>query len=590
MKSLQIYTLFIICLQITNAYCIIDVVRSCISMKDVKKYINTALGRESADLILKGGKVIDVFCGTIIEADVAIADGVICGVGEYNGKNTVNLSGKYIMPGFVDAHMHIESSMVTPAEYAKTVMPHGVTTVIADPHEITNVCGEHGLEFMKKSAQNVPLDINFMLPSCVPATPFEHSGAVLTAADTKRLSPQFFGIGEMMNYPGILSCDNETLGKLCSGIIDGHAPLVSGSELDAYASAGIKTDHECSSTDEVMEKISKGMYVLIREGTLSKDLKRLISALNPYTLRRLCFCTDDRFIGEIRRDGSIDYCIRRASALGINPIDAIIMATLNAAECYGMKDKGAIAPSYAADIVVSEDLELTKITHVYKGGVLVSKNGKVLFDAPSVDTSGVTDSVHLSKTDADFFRFEPQSDKFTAIELVPQSIITKKTMALKGDALSKVCVIERHHNIGTKGFGFVTNYGIKSGAIASSIGHDSHNIIVIGDNDADMATAVNALGKAGGIAVCSNGEVLSYLPLEIAGLMSSKPTEAVIELHDKLYESSRAVGITDKIDPILSLAFLPLPVIPEIRVTDMGLFDVTRFEFEEVISANSVLP
>lgn len=582
MKSLQIYTLFIICLQITNAYYIIDVVRSCIIMKDVKKYINTALGRESADLILKGGKVIDVFCGTIIEADVAIANGVICGVGEYNGKNTVNLSGKYIMPGFVDAHMHIESSMVTPAEYAKTVMPHGVTTVIADPHEITNVCGEHGLEFMKKSAQSVPLDINFMLPSCVPATPFEHSGAVLTAADTKRLSPQFFGIGEMMNYPGILSCDSETLSKLCSGIIDGHAPLVSGSELDAYASAGIKTDHECSSTDEVMEKISKGMYVLIREGTLSKDLKRLISALNPYTLRRLCFCTDDRFIGEIRRDGSIDYCIRRASALGINPIDAIIMATLNAAECYGMKDKGAIAPSYAADIVVSEDLELTKITHVYKGGVLVSKNGKVLFDAPSVDTSGVTDSVHLSKIDAEFFRFEPQSDKFTAIELVPQSIITKKTMALKGDALSKVCVIERHHNIGTKGFGFVTNYGIKSGAIASSIGHDSHNIIVIGDNDADMATAVNALGKAGGIAVCSNGEVLSYLPLEIAGLMSSKPTEAVIELHDKLYESSRAVGITDKIDPILSLAFLPLPVIPEIRVTDMGLFDVTRFEFEEI--------
>lgn len=545
----------------------------------VKEYIDTAMGRRKADLVLKNGKITDVFSGEIFTADIAITNGKICGVGEYSADNEIDLKGKYVLPGLVDTHMHIESSMVTPSEYAKAVMPHGVTTVIADPHEITNVCGEKGLEFMKKSADTVPLDINFMLPSCVPATPFEHSGAVLTAADTKRLSPEFFGIGEMMNYPGIINADEETLGKLVGDKLDGHAPLVSGHDLDAYVDAGIKTDHECGNIEEMLEKIRKGMYILIREGTLSKDLSRLIGGVNRYTMRRCMFCSDDGFIGEVVKRGTADYFIRKAISAGIEPIDAIIMATLNAAECYGMKDKGAIAPSYRADLVVSEDLQLTKITQVYKDGRLVAENGKALFDAAPCDTADVTKSVHLQNITAEFFDFTPKTDKFTAIELVPDAIITKKVTVSGTDGLSKVCVIERHHNIGTKGFGYVTNYGIKNAAIASSIGHDSHNIIVIGDNNSDMALAVNTLGNDGGIAVCQSGKVLAYLPLEIAGLMSIKPAEEVIGLHDKLYAAAKAVGVTDKVDPILSLAFLPLPVIPEIRVTDMGLFDVTKFEF-----------
>ena len=339
--------------------------------------------RIAPDLILKGGNVVDVFSGRVIKADVIIKDGIICGVGSYSGENEQDVSGKYIMPGFIDSHVHIESSMTQPSEYAKAVMPHGITTVIADPHEITNVCGEDGLEFMLKSAKNIPLDVNLMLPSCVPATPFEHTGANLDAKTTQKLAPKFFGIGEMMNYPGIVSGDDETLGKLCLDIVDGHAPLLSGHELDAYASAGIKTDHECSVIEEMTEKISKGMYILLREGTLSLDVAKLIKGVTPYTLRRCAFCTDDRFVGEIIRDGSIDHCIRKAVSLGLNNIDAIIMATLNACEIYGMKNKGAIAPSYVADIVVADDLNLSSISQVYKNGKLVCENGKALFECES---------------------------------------------------------------------------------------------------------------------------------------------------------------------------------------------------------------
>lgn len=541
-------------------------------------YADTAAGREEPDLILKNGNVVDVFGGIIRKADVIVKNGVICGVGKYDGKNIVDVTDKYVMPGFIDAHVHIESSMTVPGEYAKAVMPHGVTTVIADPHEITNVCGEDGLKFMKSAAGKTPLDINLMLPSCVPAAPFEHAGAELTAADTKRLAPQFFGIGEMMNYPGVISGDYETLEKLCLPIIDGHAPLLTGRELDAYAAAGIKSDHECTNTDEAFEKISKGMYVLLREGTLSKDIAKLAGTVTPYTLRRCAFCTDDRFIGEIIRDGSIDYCIRKSVSLGLSPTDTIIMATQSACEMYGMKNKGAIAPSYIADIVVADDLNLTSIYQVYKNGSLVCENGRALFDCECADLSSVTNTVHLPKITADFFADDISGD-IDAIELIPESIITKKVRANASDRLSKVCVIERHKNLGTKGIGYVVNYGIKGGAIAASIGHDSHNVIVIGDNDTDMACAVNALGKSGGIAVCSNGKILAEMELKIAGLMSVKPADEVTAEHDALYTAAGKLDINDKIDPFLSLFFLPLPVIPEIRITDSGLFDVTKFEF-----------
>lgn len=549
-----------------------------IIMNNIKTHIDTAMGRTAPDIILKGGNVVDVFCGKIIKADVIIKDGIICGVGDYSGENEINIEGKYVMPGFVDAHVHIESSMTSPREYAKAVMPRGVTTVIADPHEITNVCGENGLAFMKEESEKVPLDIKLMLPSCVPATPFEHSGAVLTAADTQRLSKDFFGIGEMMNYPGILSCDSETLGKLCSDIIDGHAPLLFGHELDAYACAGIKSDHECSLVNEMTEKISKGMYVFLREGTLSRDIAKLVDGVTAHTLRRCAFCTDDRFAGKILRDGSIDHCIRKAVSLGLDSIDAIIMATLNACEMYGLKNRGSIAPSYAADIVIADDLNLNSIYRVYKDGALVCENGEALFDCESADTSKVTDTVHLPKITDKFFA-DIKKDTFPAIELIPKSIITKKVTAKKEDRLSKVCIIERHKNTGNKGIAYVTNYGITNGAVASSVGHDSHNIAVIGDNDSDMALAVNTLGSGGGIAVCSGGSVIASMSLDIAGLMSLKSAAEVTAEHDALYEAAKSLKISDKFDPFLSLAFLSLPVIPEIRITDSGLFDVTEFKF-----------
>ncbi len=540
--------------------------------------INAALGKCDADLILKGGNVYNVFTGELQTADIAVKDGFICGVGSYSGKNEHDVSGKYILPGFIDSHMHIESSMVTPDEYAKAAMAHGVTTVIADPHEITNVCGEDGLKFMKECAETVPLDIHFMLPSCVPATPFEHSGSVLTAADTQRLAKDFFGIGEMMNYPGVLAADPEVMGKLVDGkVIDGHAPLLDGRELDAYVCAGIKTDHECSLASELQEKIGKGMYIMLREGTLSKDIEKLAPGVTPQNSRYCLFCTDDRFIGEIAKDGSIDFCIKRAVQCGIDEKAAVNMATINAAQCYGLKI-GALAPSYAADILVCDSLTPGRIFEVYKDGKLAVKDGVPTFSGKTADTSAVTDSVHLDPVDESFFKCE-MPPRFKAIELIPRSIITKCTDATPDMPLSKVCVIERHHRTGFRGFAFVTNYGIKNAAVASSIGHDSHNITVIGDNDRDMALAVNTLGKSGGFAVCQNGKVLEYLPLEIAGLMSAKTAEEVIEIHRRLDDAAKAVSITEGIDPFLSLAFLSLPVIPQIRITDSGLYDVVSGQF-----------
>lgn len=543
-----------------------------------KTLINTACGREHADFVIKNGTVADVFTGRFIRADILVKDGFIAGVGEYDCETIIDASGKYILPGFIDSHVHIESSMVTPPQYAKAVMPHGVTTVIADPHEIANVCGRDGLEFMREAVKNIPLDVKFMLPSCVPATPFEHSGAVFTADDTAELSADFYGIGEMMNYPGVIAADDEVLGKLIGEHIDGHAPSLHGSDLDAYICAGIKTDHECTNVDEMLEKIGKGMYIAIREGTLSKDLNRLIHGVNSYTANQCMFCTDDRFAGEIISEGSIDYMIKKAVQADIPPLIALSIATLSAARCYGLNDRGAIAPGRKADIVIVDSVEKMNIEKVFKNGIAVAENGRALFDVPVCDTSKVTDTVHLKKITPSFFAHETD-DEFDAIELTPHSIITQKVRAKKGDKLSKVCVIERHGNTGSKGIAYVTNYGIEHGAVAASIGHDSHNIIVIGDNDSDMAAAVNALGSSGGISISSEGIVRDCLELEIAGLMTGKDAESVIKTHDNIIEEAYRLNVTREVDPLLSLAFLPLPVIPQIRITDSGLFDVTEFKF-----------
>ena len=545
-----------------------------------KSLADTAMGRASADLVLKNGVIADVFTGRFVPCDVAVKDGYICGLGEYDGEKVIDVSGKFILPGLIDSHLHIESSMVTPPQYALAAVPHGVTTVIADPQEITNVCGEAGREFMKKSAEGLPLDIKYMLPSCVPAAPFEHAGAVLTAEDTKRLADGFFGIGEMMNYPGVVAGDEETFAKLIGDRIDGHAPGLIGHKLDAYISAGIKTDHECGEVSEMLEKIGKGMYIAIREGTLSKDLHRLIYGVNAYTFRRCTLCTDDRFVGEIITEGTIDHMIRTSIRLGADPIMAISMGSICAAQCYGMRDRGAIAPGYIADLIVIDDPHTFTVEKVYKKGILVSENGCPLFEAPphGCSISEVTDTVHLPHLTPEFFADE-RADEFPAIELIPNAITTRKVTAKKDDGLSKVCVIERHKGTAGRGIGYVTNYGIKNGAVAASVGHDSHNVAVIGDNDADMAAAVNALGKSGGIAVVSGGKVLARLELEIAGLMTDKNAEYVLNTHEELEKAAKSLGITDSVDPFLSLAFLPLPVIPEIRITDSGLFDVEKFEF-----------
>ena len=547
-------------------------------MPDKKRLINAACGREKADFVIKRGRVADLFTGRVIVADVLVKDGYIAGVGEYDCENSIDAYGKYVLPGFIDSHVHIESSMVTPPQYARAVMPHGVTTVIADPHEIANVCGKKGLDFMRASAKNIPLDIKFMMPSCVPATPFEHAGAAFNADDTKELAKDFHGIGEMMNYPGVIASDDDVIGKLEGQYIDGHAPGLRGAKLDAYACAGIKTDHECGNLPEMLEKIGKGMYVAIREGTLSKDLSRLIYGVNNYTFTRCTFCTDDRFVGETVAEGCIDTMVKKAIDLSIPPLIALSVATISAALCYGLTDRGAIAPGYRADIVIADTLQNLSVETVFKDGVKVAENGKALFDVPECDTTGVTDTVHLPEITPEFFKHNTP-EKFTAIKLTPQSIITEKTEVKKGDKLSKVCVIERHHNTGNKGIAYVSNYGIENGAIAVSIGHDSHNVIVIGDNDSDMAIAVNTLGKSGGAAVVSGGEVKEYLELEIAGLMTNRPAEEVITIHDNLIKAARALNVTEDVDPLLSLAFLPLPVIPHIRITDSGLFDVDSFGF-----------
>lgn len=547
-------------------------------MKQLKQQIDAAAGRIPCDLVLKNARIPNTFTGEIIESSVAILDGKIVGFGAYQGKVETDLAGKYVLPGLIDTHVHIESSMVCPSEYAKAVLSHGVTTVIADPHEIANVCGEAGLAFMQEAAKDLPLDMFYMLPSCVPATPLEDSGAVLDADTVRRLLPDFFGLGEMMNYVGVTIGDDDVLKKLNARRMDGHAPGLSGNDLNAYLCAGIKTDHECTTVEEMQEKIQKGMYVLLREGTLSHDLPRLISGITPRTLRRCCFCTDDRFIGDIQKEGSIDHCIRLAIKHGLSPIDAITIATLNAAECYHLSGYGSVAPGFIADLVVSEDLTLQTISQVYKRGQLVAENGKPLFSVPSLpNMSRVVDTVHLPDITPDFFRFEPSARPFPAIRLLPGTITTRKVMA--DFPCAKVCVIERHHDLNKRGFGFVENYGIKNGAIASTIGHDSHNVIVIGDNDSDMALAVRTLGADGGIAVIGNGHVLSFLPLPIGGLMSDGFLDEVIKAHDSLYHAAKNLQVNPEIDPFLSLAFLPLPVIPELRVTDRGLFDVTKFDF-----------
>lgn len=563
----------------------------------VQRRIDLAAGRDSVELVLKNCKIVNVFSSTIIEGNLAIDSGKIIGIGDYIGKTEIDLEGKYVSPGLIDSHEHIESSMVTPGQMAKIVIPRGTTTIIADPHEIANVCGIEGIKFMMDSASKVPLNVFFMLPSCVPSTEFETSGAKLLAKDLEKMMEQknVLGLGELMDYPGVISGREDIIDKMMLAqdkIIDGHGPLIKGKDLNAYAINGIRTDHECSTIAEMKERLDLGMYVAIREGSAAKNLSALIPGVTSNNSRRCTLCTDDKNPEDILNQGHIDYSVRYAISLGVDPITAIQMATINPAECYKLRDIGAIAPGYDADLIILENLNEFKIVEVYKKGIKVASNGKALFDVVNSNPSKVINTVKLKKISIEDLEIKLTSDIVNVVSILPFSLVTEKVIRKisldsngnfiknKHIDIVKLAVIERHKGTGNIGLGLVENFKITNGAIATTIAHDSHNIIVIGDNDEDMLLAVKELEKLqGGIAVSYNGQVNS-LQLKIAGLMSERPMEEVaINLGLLQNIAHNDLGVNKKIDPFMTLSFLALPVIPNIKITDKGLFDVIKFEF-----------
>ncbi|MCG8539946.1 MAG: adenine deaminase [Clostridia bacterium] len=566
---------------------------------DIKKRIDIASGRIKADLVLKNAKIVDVFSENIIEGDLAISDGRIAGIGEYFGKEEIDLRGKYVAPGLIDGHVHIESSMVTPGQFARAVVPYGTTTVIADPHEIANVCGLEGIKYILEGSKDIPLDVFVMLPSCVPATAFENSGARLSADKLKSMIDydRVIGLGELMDYPAVIGGNEGILEKIrmAKGMVkDGHGPNIDGKELNAYISAGIKTEHECTTIEEMEARIKLGMYVLIREGSAAKNLGALIKGVNRANLRRILFCTDDRHPEDILKRGHIDNNVRLAIKNGIEPIAAIKIASLNAAECYRLYDRGGIAPGYMADLIVLEDIESFNVERVFKEGKLVAQKGNSLFEVKDRKNSNVLNTVKLQEIDREKLKIKLDSDIVNVMKLLPQSLVTKKVVRKvdteegyfkyhdKLDIL-KLVVIERHGGTGNIGLGLVENFNLKGGAIASTVAHDCHNLIIIGDNDEDILIAIDEIRKIdGGITICSKGRVLKSLPLPIGGLISDKSLGEVSKELKEMLDIAYDLGVNRRIDPFMTLSFLSLPVIPELKLTDMGLFDGVQFNFIDI--------
>lgn len=569
----------------------------------MEKIIRAAKGFEKADMVLKNGEIINVFTMKFEKADVAICEGKICGIGTYEGLEEVDISGKFVAPGFMDGHIHIESSLMLPAEFSKAVIVHGTTAVMTDPHEIANVCGTPGIDFMIEESVGLPLDIYFLLPSCVPSSSFDEGGAVLKASDLRPYysNENVLGLAELMDYPGTISADKKILEKIKDAYgktIDGHSPGLSGKNLCAYIAAGVMSDHECTNLDEALERIKLGMTVMIREGTAAKNLSALIKLFEkPY-----CDCcilaTDDKHPESLINEGHIDHIIRKAVKLGADPITAVKMATYNTAKYFGLKKKGAVAPGYDADLVVLSDLNNVNVDLVYKNGILVAEKGEAvssydLCDRLSADNKTkyndkyykVFNSFNLRKLhEEDFFINAPDNiHKIRTISLVPGEIVTKMELmeyncetngiSVENDVL-KLAVIGRHKDSGHLGLGFIHGYGLKRGAIASSVSHDAHNLIVIGTNEHDMCTAANMVrNMQGGLAV-ADGNFAEILPLPAAGLMS---TLSAAELAEKMAEIRRAamgLGSAEGIDPFMTLAFVSLPVIPEVRLTTLGLVHV----------------
>nr|WP_307775634.1 adenine deaminase [uncultured Cetobacterium sp.] len=571
--------------------------------KDLKHLIDVAEKKSIADIVLKNCKIINVFSHEILEGNLAIDSGIIIGMGNYSGNVEIDLNGKYVAPGLIDSHVHIETSMVPPPQFARAVIPKGTTTVIIDPHEIANVCGIKGIEYMLKSSEKIPLTVFCMLPSCVPATNLENSGAILEAKDLNDLmkNPRVLGLGEVMNYPAVIQGDRKILDKIYLAnkndkIIDGHSPEMSKENLNSYIISGIKTDHECVTIDEMIEKLRRGMYISIREGSAAKNLKSLINGITKENERRCLFCTDDRHINDIIENGYINNNIKMAIQIGLDPITAIKMATINICECYGIKNLGAIAPGYLADLIIIDNLKDFNILEVMKNGVFVAKNEKPLFKSENIFAPEVNNTVNIKNICLEDFKIKLTTSKANIMRLIPHSLFTKKVVRQidrdqdgyfkfnKTQDILKLAVIERHKATGNIGFALVENFSLKNGAIASTVANDSHNILVIGDNDKDMFLAVKEIEKTqGGVTIVSQREVLKTLELPIAGLMSDKPVEEVNKiLKDMLTIAYKNLNVNKEIEPFMTLSFLALPVIPEIKVTDMGLVDVTNFKFIDI--------
>ena len=555
-----------------------------------QRIIAVAAGREKADLVLKNAKYLNVFSNEFLCGDIAVVNGLIAGVGKYDGKTEIDVSGKLVLPGFIDAHIHLESSMVTPAEFAKAVVAHGTTTVITDPHEIANVMGIDGVEYMIQASQNLPIDVHFMMPSCVPATEIDESGAELDCKDIDLYldNKKVLGLAEMMNYVGVINGDKNVLSKIVTSQahhkkIDGHAPELSGNDLNAYIAAGVYSDHECSTFENALEKLRKGQFIMIREGTAAHNLKALMPLLTQQYYARCMFATDDKHPSDLLYGGHIDYIVKQALKNGADPIVALKTATHHAARYFLLNNKGAIASGYLADIVVVDNLEDFNVETVFKRGKLVFDGEVKDFSAPTVDEKLVEkcfDTFHLDSVTPSSFKVEGKLGLIGLVggELLTRNLGTADKIDVENDIL-KIACIERHKGTNHIGVGYVKGYSLKSGAVATSVAHDSHNIITVGCNDDDIAVAVNAIRDSkGGIAVVENGKIKALLELPIAGLMSDEPLTTVNEKLENAKSSAYELGADKSIDPFMTLSFLSLPVIPSLRITTKGVFDAENWK------------
>ncbi|GGH84740.1 adenine deaminase [Pullulanibacillus pueri] len=564
----------------------------------LKKRIAVANQQIPADLVIKNGRIIDVFNLEIITGDLAIADGMIVGIGAFEGHQVIDAKNRYVSPALIDGHVHIESSMVTPSEFAKVVLPHGVTTVITDPHEIANVSGIDGIRFMMEDAEHLSLNVYFMLPSCVPATPFENSGSTLLAHDLEALMTheKVLGLAEVMDYPSLRNAEKHMIDKFLLTFknnkqIDGHLAGLETNAINTYRTSGVLTDHECTTVEEALERLRRGMYLLIREGSVAKDLNALLPVVTSANARRCLFCTDDKHLDDLIQEGSIDHNIRLAIRYGLDPLLAIQMGSLNAAECYGLKDKGALAPGYSADFLLIDDLASMTISEVYKNGECIAQNGTFIEkeDKKPTPPPHLMSSVTIPTMNEDDLRILiGETKQAHIIEIIPNQLNTIKLQeevtvseghfvpSLTQDQL-KIAVVERHHHTGNIGLGIVKGFGLQRGAIATTIAHDSHNIVCTGTNDQDMLVAIQTLQDiGGGLVISQEGKVVSALPLPIAGLMTNWPHLSVNDALKDISVALKALGFKGKFNPFLTLSFLTLPVIPALKLTDLGLFDVEQ--------------